>query len=156
MGSDPEFNYAADGSLPARPRKEPTANRKLTAVPIAPNTATLPTTLPGILSAYDRLRKTDRCVSFFSKQPDKEHVSEFWDVVGDPERNWLYVVASNPKKKARFGIVRDDPGGWAIAGQSCGIGAETQEIADAPADQLWSTYEAEFALPAHYEESSQG
>ena len=80
---------------------------------------------------------------FFRQDPDREHKSVCWDVVGDPERNWLYVVVSNPARSVRFAAITDAPGGWSIAGQRFGLDVETQSIAEELSDKLFREHKAE-------------
>jgi hypothetical protein len=82
-----------------------------------------------ILREFDQLRESKSGKAFLEGQPDKEHPALLWDILGDPRRNWLYVVVSNPARKVRFAFVTDEPGGWSIAGQLFGMDAETQAIA---------------------------
>jgi transcriptional regulator with XRE-family HTH domain len=65
----------------------------------APPRPALPTTNEQILAEFDRLLRKGKCIAFFREQPDKEHLEVLWDVVGDVDRNWLFVVASNPKRR---------------------------------------------------------
>lgn len=96
----------------------------------------LPTGNAEVLHEFDKLLKSRNCNPFIRKSQDTKHKAVYRDIVGDKERNWLFVVASNPKRKARFGTVTDEPGGWAIAGQMFGIDAETHQIADRLAKKL--------------------
>lgn len=105
-------------------------------VTIGPAKPKLPRTNQAILRAFDQLMKTPGCRPFFRKQSDKEYTGVLWDIVGDAKRNWLFVVASNRKKKLRFAKVTDNPGGWSIAGQHFGIDAETDAIARELSEQL--------------------
>ena len=75
--------------------------------------------------------------------PDKKLKDVVWDIVGDKDRNWLFVVASHKVKKVRFAAVTDDPGGWRIAGQVFGIDAETSHIADGLAQKLLKEHRSE-------------
>jgi transcriptional regulator with XRE-family HTH domain len=117
---------------------------KLT-VELAPIKPTLPRRNAQILAEFDRLLKGRKCNPFIRNSRDKEHKGLYWDIVGDKERNWLFVVVCNPKKKARFGTVTDNPGGWAIAGQLFGIDAKTNQIADRLAKKLLKRHRAELA-----------
>ncbi len=75
--------------------------------------------------------------------PDKEHQEFRWDIVGDKKRNPLFVVVSHRKKKLRFAIATDEPGGWAIAGQVFGIDAETDAIAQKMSERLFKEHRDE-------------
>jgi len=90
----------------------------------------LPTTNEGILSSFDRLLEEGKPNAFVRYHRDRAYPSILWDVVGDTETNRLFVVATNPVRKARFGAVTDNAGGWAIKGQIFGIDAETSAIAN--------------------------
>lgn len=119
---------------------------RLTVQPVVhevPTRPTLPQTNEEILTEFDRLLRKGKCNAFSRKQPDNEHPGIFWDVVGDVDRNWLFVVASNPRKKVRVAKVTDNPGGWAVGGQVWGIDAETQAIAGELSEQLFTEHQAE-------------
>lgn len=104
---------------------------------------TLPSTNEEILAEFDRLVSKGKCNPFFRQQPDKEHPELLWDAVGDIDRNWLFVVASNPRKRVRFAKVTDNPGGWSIEGQIFGIDVETEVIAGELSDQLLKQHRSE-------------
>lgn len=109
--------------------------RKLTVVIQKPQPP-LPRSNAKTLAAFDRLLKQGRCNFFVRKAKDREHPGIYWDVVGDCDIEWLYVVASNPRRKVRFAKVTDEFGGWSIRGQIFGIDAETEQIAQKLCDQL--------------------
>ncbi|HZR21845.1 MAG TPA: hypothetical protein VFE51_31470 [Verrucomicrobiae bacterium] len=115
---------------------------KLT-VQLAPIKPELPCGNTEILREFDRLVKSRKCNPFIRKSPDRDHKGVLWDIVGDKERNWLFVVASNPKKRVRFAAVTDQPGGWSIAGQVFGIDAETNQVADELAEKLMKQHRDE-------------
>ena len=102
-----------------------------------------PAAMEDILRELDRLLESKRGKAFLQQQSDKEHASVFWDIVGDPQRNWLYVVVSNPTRNARFAAVTDDPGGWAIGGQLFGMDVETGAIAEELSNKLFREHKAE-------------
>ncbi len=114
---------------------------KLT-VGLAPLKPKLPRDKMDILRQFDRLLRSPNCNPFIRKAPDNDHKGVLWDIVGDRKRNWLFVVASNPKKRVRFGAVTDEPGGWAIGGQLFGIDAETNQIAQELAQKLMKAHES--------------
>ena len=103
----------------------------------------LPATNDEILAEYDQLMGTRGGVPFHQDQPDKEHPLIRWNVVGDSERNRLYVVACNPQKGIRFARVTDRPGGWSIRGQIFGIDCETNSIAYGLAQELFQAHRSE-------------
>jgi len=96
----------------------------------------LPNTTHEILREFDKLLKSQHCRAFMRGVKDKEYSNLYWDVVGDAGRNWLYVVAVNPRKKVRLAAVTDNPGGWSIGSQMFGIDMETQMIAEQLSQQL--------------------
>jgi hypothetical protein len=99
-------------------------------VQLGPIKPRLPTTNSEILREFDRLIKTRHCSPFLRDLPDKKHPDVLWDVVGDKERNWLFVVVRHGERKGqRFGLVTAEPGGWRIAGQIFGMDVETEAIA---------------------------
>lgn len=115
---------------------------KLT-VGLAPVRPKLPKTNAEILQEFDTLIKSRDCNPFVRNEPDKEHQEFRWDIVGDKKRNWLFVVVSHRKKKLRFAMATDEPGGWAIAGQVFGIDAETDAIARKMSERLFKEHRAE-------------
>lgn len=102
-----------------------------------------PVEMEAILREFDRLLESKRGKVFLQDQPDKEHASICWDIVGDPDRNWLYVVASNRRKNVRFAAVTDDAGGWSIAGQLFGMDVETGAIAEDLSNKLFQKHKVE-------------
>jgi transcriptional regulator with XRE-family HTH domain len=101
-----------------------------------------PKTPEQVLEFYDRLIETKIALVFYRRIPDREHKEVFWDIVGDPMNNWLYVIVSNPEKKARFGAVTTDPGAWSIASQIFGIDAETHAIAEELSNKLMQKHKS--------------
>jgi len=112
-------------------------------VQLAPMKPEVPGGNTEILREFDRLLKSGKCNPFIRKSPDRDYKGVLWDIVGDKERNWLFVVASNPKKRVRFAAVTDQPGAWSIAGQVFGIDAETNQVADALAEKLMKLHRDE-------------
>jgi len=115
---------------------------KLT-VHVAPIRPELPISNTEILREFDRLVRSRKCTSFIRNAADKDYKGVRWDLVGDEERNWLFVVASNPKKKTRFAMVSNEPGSWSIAGQDFGLDIETNQIAEKLAQKLMKQYQSE-------------
>ena len=101
-----------------------------------------PKTPEQVLEFYDRLIETKIALVFYRRIPDRQHKQVFWDIVGDPMNNWLYVIVSNPEKKVRFGAVTTDPGGWSIASQIFGIDAETHAIAEELSNKLMQKHKS--------------
>jgi transcriptional regulator with XRE-family HTH domain len=83
-----------------------------------------------ILKEFDRLMGSDRARVFYSDQQDPEHANLRWDIVGDPDRNWLYAIVTNRRKRRRFGAVTGSVGGWSVAGQLFGMDVETHAVAE--------------------------
>jgi DNA-binding XRE family transcriptional regulator len=102
-----------------------------------------PSAMQDILREFDRLLESERGKTFIRQQPDKEHASVSWDVTGDPQRNWLFVVVSNAARNARVAAVSDDPGCWPIGAQHFGMDAETGAIAEEPSNKLLQEHKAE-------------
>ncbi len=103
----------------------------------------LPTTNEGILSAFDQLLEKGKPNAFVRCHRDGAYPSILWDVVGDTETNRLFVVATTPVRKVRFGAVAGNPGGWAIKGQIFGIDVETSAIANQLSEQLLAQHRSE-------------
>jgi DNA-binding Xre family transcriptional regulator len=113
-------------------------------VPLTPPKAAMPAaSSKRILAEYDRLIARGKARVFYKDQPDKEHPKVLWNIVGDIEKNGLYVVASNPSKKVRFAKLAEDSGGWSIHGQIFGIDAETEHIAGELAEELMREHATE-------------
>jgi hypothetical protein len=96
----------------------------------------LPTSNEQILAAYDRLLASKQFNPFVQGQADRDHQHVQWDIIGDVERNWLYVIATNTLDGRRVAAVTHNPGGWSLKSQLFGIDAETNAIAGALADQI--------------------
>ena len=80
-----------------------------------------------ILALFDKLLRSRKAVLFFKKQPDKELAHVYWDVLGDRDRNLLFVVCTNPKRNVRFGAVTAEPG-YPIRSQWAGMDVETTRV----------------------------
>jgi len=122
--------------------------RKLT-VELAPIKPKLPTTNTETLRQFDLLMRSRHRHAFTRNEPDREFPELLWDIVGDKERNWLYVVVRHRKKKnLRFAKVTNEPGGWSIAGQKWGIDAETDSIAKEMSNLLFKERQEDMLGPA--------
>jgi len=98
-------------------------------VALVPQRDTVPTVNESVLKSFDRLIKSSKAIVFICREVDKQLGDVTWDVVGDPDKNWLYVIASNRRKRVRFGRISDAPGSWPIRGQSFGVDVETGAVA---------------------------
>ncbi len=96
-----------------------------------------------ILNASDKLLRSRKALVFLRKQPDKEFASVYWDVIGDRERNFLFVMCSNPKRKVRFAAVTANPGGWPIRSQWAGMDVETRCAMNRMSKRLLRRYSKE-------------
>lgn len=121
-------------------RKKRRAPRTITTTYPAP--PSLPTENEATLEEFDRLLRSDSCVPFLRDEPDNKDFTLRWDIVGDAQRNWLYVVVTKAGRKVRFAKVTDDLGGFSIGSQRFGIDAVTSAIAG----EILQKYQNEFSL----------
>jgi hypothetical protein len=97
----------------------------------------------AILAAFDSLVGGGQGYPLARKQPDKEYPHVLWDVAGDEEERWLYVVATNTRTNVRFGAVTDRRGRWPVCGQICGINAEANDLGRQLADEIMANHKKE-------------
>jgi hypothetical protein len=105
----------------------------------------LPKENEAVLAEFDQLLRSDSYRPFTRDEPDKSDPTLRWDIVGDADRNWLYVVVTKVGRKQRFAKVTDDPGGFSIGSQRFGIDAETLTIAGEMADEIVQKFQKELA-----------
>lgn len=97
-------------------------------VALAPKREKPPRENAAILAACDKLLRSRKARVFVKRQPDRDYEQLSWTVIGDRDRNWLYVVCDNPKRNVRFAAVTAYPGGWPIRSQWAGMDGETRQV----------------------------
>ncbi len=80
----------------------------------------------AVLAAFDKLLRSRKALVFVKNQPDRAFTHLLWTVIGDRNRNWLFVACNNPRRNVRFAAVTANPGGWPLRSQWVGMDAETR------------------------------